>query len=330
MANIKQVAERAGVSTATVSKYLNGVKLREKNRRAIEAAIRDLDFKVNEIARGLRTNKSMTVGVLIPELDNLFATSIISVIENRVGRFGYSTMICDYQSSAALERQKLDFLLKKKVDGIIAMPTHLDAHMITQAAVPIVFIDRRIEGIDCDCVLADNYGAAYEATLHLIEHGHTDIGILCGPEKIYTTKERLRGYLGALGDHGIVPCARRIRFGNYDLLSGYEQTVTLMTQPDLPTALLVTNHEMTAGALLALYELELEIEKDISFIGFDNLELAQLSKPRLTIVAQPVAEIGRRAAEILIGRMQGEERVPVITQLPAELLRQKSVLAVGS
>jgi DNA-binding LacI/PurR family transcriptional regulator len=156
MANIKQVATHAGVSPATVSKYLNGIKISEKNHTAIKNSICQLNFNINESARSLRTNKSMTIGVLLPELERPFAMAIISVIENKLMEFGYSTIICHFKGNPQIGKQKLNFLINKKIDGLIIIPSHLDAKLLTEIKMPMVCIHMMIDGVDCNCVVIDN------------------------------------------------------------------------------------------------------------------------------------------------------------------------------
>ena len=147
----------------------------ERNRETIAQAISDLGFHVNEIARGLKTSRTMTVGVLIPDLENVFCTSIVAHIENTLQRAGYSSLICDYREDVALEREKLEFLAKKSVDGFIYMPLGNQEDVVArflERSLPVILIDRPLSGLACDTVLVDNLNAAYGAIEHLIHHGH--------------------------------------------------------------------------------------------------------------------------------------------------------------
>jgi LacI family transcriptional regulator len=330
MANIRQVADASGVSTATVSKFLNGVKVKEKNRVAIEGAILKLNFKVNQIARGLRTNKSMTIGVLIPELDNLFATSIVSIVENILIENGYSTIICDYKTNAILEVKKLDFLIDKMVDGIITIPYYQTAENLENIDVPIVLIDRMVENSDCDCILIDNEEASYKATNYLIENGHKSIAILCGNTEIYTTKERYNGYIKALNENHIKVNSEYVLFGNYDVKTGYDLTNMLINMKNRPTAIFATNNEMTIGAMIALNEQNIDIPNEISFVGFDNLELAKAVKPKLSIITQPTEKIGEVAAHTIIARINGEVSTEKTVKLATNLVKQGSVKNINN
>lgn len=328
-ATIKDVAKYAGVSIATVSKYINGGRVREKNRQRIEEAIKALDFKVNELARGLKTNRTMTVGVLIPSLENIFFTSIISYMENILLQNRYSTIVCDYRNDVELEKIRFEFLIDKMVDGIIIVPHGEDIVYINKAFeknIPVVLIDRMIKGIECDVVLADNLNASYDAVEQLIVRGHRRIGIICGPKNIYTTQERLKGYIRVHEDYSLEIDNRLIKFGNYDVESGYNLLLELLEETPPPSAVFVTNYEMTLGAVMAVNEKNIRIPQDLSLIGFDNIQLAKIVKPSLSIITQPIQQIGETAASILLKRMKGNyNNFPSVYRLKTELLLRESI-----
>jgi LacI family transcriptional regulator len=331
-ATIKDVAKYTGLSIATVSKYLNGGNVLEQNRYLIEEAIKVLDFKVNQMARGLKTSRTMTVGILIPSLENIFFTSIVSNVENILLKNRYSTIICDYRGDADLEKKKLDFLVNKMVDGIIMVPHGGEVEHIRKAAagnLPVVLIDRILKGIECDVVLADNLNASYDAVEQLIIRGHKRIGIICGPEEIFTTEERLKGYIRVHEDYAMEVDRNLIKHGDYQIESGYNHLLSLLDVQDPPTAVFVTNYEMTLGAIMAVNKKDIPIPEDLSFIGFDNIQLAKVVKPPLSIVVQPIQQIGETAAYVLLKRLKGDNRVfPSIYRLKTELIVKESVASI--
>jgi len=328
-ATIKDVAKYTGLSIATISKYINGGNVLEKNKTVIGDAIKSLDFKVNEMARGLKTNKTMTIGVLIPSLENIFITSIISNIENILIQNGYSTIICDCREDMDQEREKLNFLVNKMVDGIIMMPISNNGEYIkkvVESAIPVVLIDRPIKDINCDVVLVDNLNASYTAVEHLIVQGHKKIGIICGSEDIYTAQERLRGYLRVHEDYSLEIDRNLIKYGDYLLQSGYDLLLELMDLNPPPTAVFTTNYEMTLGAIIAINERNIKIPEELSFIGFDNLQMAKIVKPCLSIVVQPMQQIGETAANTLLKRLKGDtSNFPSLYRLKTEFLIKDSV-----
>lgn len=331
-ATIKDVAKHAGVSTATISKYINGVTVKEKNRIRIDEAIKELDFKVNAIARGLKTNKTMTVGVLIPSLENIFATSIVSHIERMLLQYGYSTIICDYNQDVSLENSKFDFLMDKLVDGVIVMPLGITTERLQKAKekdISIVLIDRPIEGVECDVVLVDNLNASYDAVEQLIVMGHREIGVICGPQSIYTARERLKGYMRVHEDYNMPLNDKNIKYGDYEIKSGYRLMSEFLEDSDVPSAIFVTNYEMTIGAIMAINERNVKIPDELSFIGFDNQQLAKVIKPNPVIVVQPIAQIGEAAANLMMRRLKGDKgNFPSMLRLKTEILQGQSIGAV--
>ncbi len=329
MATIKDVARHAGVSIATVSKYINGGNVLDKNKIIIDEAIDKLNYKVNIMARGLKTNQTMTVGILIPSLTNLFFTTIVSSIENSLLENGYSTILCDYRENEKLEKEKLDFLVSKNVDGIIMVPSCLDdLELINnlKKEMPIVLIDRNIDGADLDVVLTDNINGSYDAVEKLIHRGHKRIGIICGPKEHYTAIERLTGYNRVHKDYKIKIDQQLIKFGDYQMESGHEKIIELMNMDVSPTAVFVTNYEMTLGTIIGINEMNISIPEELSLIGYDNIQLAKIVKPSLSIVTQPMNSIGETAARLMLMRLSGNmSEFPSIYRLKSEIIIKDSV-----
>lgn len=308
-ATIKDIAAKTGLGLATISKYLNGGHVLEKNQAAIEAAIEELDFQVNGFARSLKTRQSKTVGVVIPQLNNLFMTSIVTKVEETLRHQGYGVIVCDTAKQEEREAEVLQFLLNKMVDGIILLATGRDAvglESILRRRIPVVLIDRKVERLEgrLDMVLLDNFQAAYNSTEYLIQRGHQRIGLLIGSDQVYTSRERLRGFLAAMEDAGLPVSDEWIRYTDFTMEGGYQQTIGLLSAGDGLTAIFATNFEMTLGALLALKDKGFQVPEQISLIGFDNRELARAMQPGLTIVFQPFEEMGAHAARMLLHRMQ--------------------------
>lgn len=333
---IKDVARVAGLSIATVSKYMNGGHVLDGNRAAIEQAIDTLGYRVNVVARGLKTRRTMTVGVLIPSIEQIFSTEIIAAVEKKLAEAGFSTIVCDCQLNVVLESRKMEILLEKQVDGIIMMPFSGSAEPIQKAidqGVPVVLIDRKVEGVALDTILVDNEKLAYKAVNHLIQAGHRRIGLVLGPENLYTSRKRFAGCAAALKEAGIPIDPSLVRHSDYQIAGGLAAFAALLDRPDWPTSIFTTNYETTFAAGLIINERGLSIPQDLSWIGFDSLSMAQIFKPRLTIVAQPVRQIGETAAELILERMSGQggpdlEAREVI--LPGELIEGLSTGPIRS
>ena len=186
-----------------------------------------------------------------------------------------------------------------------------------------------IKEVNCDTVLVDNLNASYNAVEHLIVKGHKRIGIICGPDGIFTAVERLKGYVRVLEDYSMVIDPALIKKGDYGIESGYRLLNELLDMRNPPTAVFVTNYEMTLGAIMAINEKNVKIPEDLSFIGFDNLEMAKIVKPALSIVVQPMQQIGETAANILLKRLKGDTgNFPSMVRLKTELVIKDSVKEV--
>ncbi len=314
-ATIRDIKKMTGLSLATVSKYLNGGNVLPENRLAIEHAIEVLHYEVNEVARGLATNKTKTVGVLIERFDNIFAGTVISEIEDILRAHDYGTIVCDCRGDEKLEEESIKFLLGKRVDGILTIPTSRSSKYLQAASdreVPVVLVDRAFEDRDWDSVLVDNTAASYEAVKSLIQRGHRKIAIICGEDKFYTARMRLQGYFKAMEEADLPIYPRYIKRGRLEVEHGYHSITELLKMEDSPTAVFLSNYEITLGAVIALNEKGVRFPDDISIIGFDNMMLSQVVKPNLWMVVQPMQEIARHAAQMLLDRMAG--RVPETTE----------------
>lgn len=330
-ATMKDIARQTGLGLATISSYFNGGNVREKNRIKIEVAIEELHYEVNEVARGLKTNATRTIGVVIPELNNTFCAEIITGMEDVLRSHGYATIVCDCRTDRKLEQEAVEFLIRRRVDGIINMPVDEEGKHLRKfqkTGKPIVLIDRRIQGISCDSVLVDNRKAAEDAVQCFIKNGHRNIGIIGGPEGIFTAQERLSGYSKALKEAGIPIRGSLIFHGDYTIQGGVRGLEELVrSNPDM-TAVFVTNYEMTMGAMIGVNELGIKIPEQLSMIGFDNLQFARACNPKLTIVSQPTDGIAREVARIMLehlenGKQENEECFS--EKLQTEIIEGKSV-----
>ncbi len=331
-ATVKDIARRTGLGLATISSYLNGGNVREKNRVKIEQAISELNFEVNETARGLKTNRTHTIGVVIPELNSVFCAKVIGRIEDILRQHGYALIICDCRTDKTREREAVEFLMKKRVDGIINMPVdgsgkHLERFCKTGK--PVVLIDREIPALGCDSVCAQNREAVKEAVKLLYDHGHSSIGLIAGTQDVLTAQERLSGYEEGCREYGIPMKDSLVYSGDCTIESGVKGLKYLKdNNPDL-TAVVVGNYNMTVGVLIGMNELGLSMPDQLSVIGFDNLEFARACQPRLTILDQPTGEIADNVATILLKRLEEQgnaaDHVPCKLRLQTALIEGKSI-----
>ncbi len=328
---IKDVAKKAGVSIATVSKFINGGNVLDDNRVSIEEAISELNYQVNTVARGMKTRRSMTVGVLIPSLADYFGVSILATIDSELFKHGYSTIICDYsEHDPASARTKLEFLMNKQVDGIIMQPINVkpgDFERAESQNTPIVFVDVQAGGQAHDCVVINNIDITVQITQHLINFGHKRIGLISGAAGVITTDDRVIGYRKALEKAGLPFSQELLHLVNISEESGYLGMKHFMKLAEPPTAVFTTGYDLTVGALMYMSEKGIRIPEDMSFVGFENKTIARIYHPKLTIGVQPIQKIGHTAASMLIERMSeaytGEGR---IVQLKASIDYGASVM----
>ncbi len=307
-ATYKDIRRLTGLSLATISKHFNGGNVLYANRVLIEQAARDLGYQVNDFARGLRSRRSMTLGVVLAELNSTFNTTIVAGMEERLREAGYGTIICDSRGSAEAETEALRFLVGKMVDGIVIVPVGDEVAGLEAAVerkVPVVAIDRPIANAVVDAVVIDNRAAIGSAVDLLTGAGHTDLALLAGPDSIYTMRERRIGFREAVKRHtGRFPLRVLTQPDPVSIEGGYDGLSRLMRLEVPPTAVVCANYEFTLGATIAMNELAADTAAP-ALVGFDNLELARVIRPRPTLVVQPVAQIAAKAAELILERVSG-------------------------
>lgn len=324
MATIKDVAQAAGVSISTVSKYLNGGNVRPENLEPIRNAIAELDYRVNPYARGLKAQKSYTVGILLPNMTAPFFGSVIMALDRVLREHGYHSMICCYNSNHGLERDHLSFLISTGVDGLVYVPENLSCEefyeLTASRSFPVVQVDRMIQGVSTDTVLTDNAESAYGATAHLIEKGHRRIALLAGPKEVMTARERLVGYLRAISDHDIPYDDSMVFHGELNFATGYQSLLALLAGSNPPTAIISTNYDITIGLITAIRERGVRIPEDIDVFGYDSVEVCRMMTPPLPVVQQPDEDIGRTAGMYLIDRLTGYSGPPRQSRLKNKLI----------
>jgi len=331
--NIRTVAGRAGVSTATVSRVLSGFEgVRENTRKKVLSAIEELDYSVDSVARSLRQRKTYTIGLIVGNVLSQFYSTIAKSIEDTARDYGYKTILCNGDDDPVKEMEYLKILRSNKVDGIILTPTGLNRDFIKStmnAGIQIVLLDRLVDGLDADAVLVDNYEGAYAATKYLLDRGYVRIAIINGFTDRTTGAERLRGYRSALRESGIAEEDALIKTGDFKKESGTRLTLELLAMEKPPDAVFVTNMDMTMGVLTALGVNKTAIPRDMAVLSFDDPEWSAIIEPPLTAVSQPVYRLGSTAAKKLIDRIENREEVPVnkpsITTLKTRLIIRRSV-----
>ncbi len=324
MTTIKDVARLAGVSPSTVSKYINGGSVRKENIASIRSAIARLDYRVNPIARSLKTRPSHSVGILLPSLAAPFFSSVFMASDRVLRERGYHSMISCYYADHGLERDYLSYLMNAGADGLIYVPENLTAEEFQELTahrdIPVVQVDRMIPGVDSDAVLSENKKSACLAVSRLTAKGHRRIALVGGPSSVQTAKERLAGYLQALELNGILYDGTLVFSGELSFAFGYQSFGELMDSAVPPTAIFSTNHDITMGVITAARERGLRIPEEVDVFGFDCVDVCAVMSPPLPVVYQPEEEMGRLAAAYLMERLDGYSGEPRRTRLPCKLV----------
>lgn len=331
MPSIKEVAKRAGVSIGTVSNVISGnTPVSPELRERVLAAIQELDYHPNHIARSLKVGQTNMVGMLIPDITNPVFPEMVRGAGDAAWERGYLLVTANTDDKVSREADVMSMLRSRCVDGMLltAVPNQEPAPHIQNAldfGVPIVCIDRLPRGLAVDSVCVDNMRAAQDCVRHLIRIGHRDIAILTGLLSLDIGRDRLSGYEAALREAGLPVRKELILEGDFREETGYRFGKELLLAYERPTALFVSNGLMTVGVLQAMDETGTHCPQDLALATFDDLPFGRAYHPRLTAVAQPTYELGNQAAQLLIDRIErrltGE---PVSVRLKAELRIRES------
>ncbi len=334
MANIRDVAALARVSPITVSRVFNNPeRVSPPTRARVEAAVEELGYIPNQIARSLRSNRTNTLALVLTDITNPFWTSIARSVEDAASGQGFNVILCNTDENEAKQEEYLSVLLRKRVDGFLLVPARSEAsavESILRQNVPVVVLDRRVPGAEVDVVRSDSEAGAYGLTRHLICLGHRQIAMLCGPLGVSTAQERVDGYRRALTEAGIPVDEHWIREGEYTVESGYAVASELLAERVLPSALLGANNFVAMGAIRAIREAGLRLPEDISVACIDDIPDWLVGEPFLTVAAQSPYDMGLRATELLLRQIREPGVHP--TQeilLPTELVLRRSTAAVN-
>lgn len=330
MVSIKEVAQAAGVSTATVSRVLaGGPHVRPAVRERVQAAVARLDYRPNLVARSLRAQQSNTIGLIVSDIRNPFFTAISRAVEDTAYAHGMVVTLCNTDEDPQKEAIYLNLMRDTHVAGVILSPTRQTSDTIAalrlgHRSMPVVAIDRPLPhteaDLDIDTVLLDNADAAYQLTAHLLENGYQRIGAIVG-EVSATGQERQRGYEEALRAAHLAPAIEMVRRVAPRMEAGYAAAQELLALTPRLDALVAGNSLLAAGAWRALRERRLTIPDDVALVSFDESTWEELVDPPITLIAQPTYEIGKTAAELLLRRMADPLR-------PAQQVTLKGILRV--
>lgn len=324
-ATYKDIQRLTGLSLATISKYYNGRNVLTSNREAIEAAAAELNYRPNAFASSLRRGVTRTVGVLLPSFQNPFHLEIVVGIEKYLRTHGIGVLVTsNEQDGTPSTVNAVELLLSRRVDGIIGVPALSDSSALATAVsigIPVVTVDWLPRGLDADSVSLDNVQAGKVATQHLIDHGHRTLGALVGEEGMWSLQGRLDGFLAAARAADIAVAEDHIQRGPISVEAGYAAMMRVLAADTRPTAVFAGNYDLTVGAVTAINDSGLRLGHDISLVGFDSVDLAQVTSPKLTVYVQPVEQIATEAARIMNSRLDDPDSSTsrVTLELPGHL-----------
>ena len=310
MITIKKIAELAGVSSATVSKVINGKDQNISNstrERVLEIVHRE-DYIPNGIAKSLRVKNTNTFGLIMPDVTNLFFSELAKGIEDAAEKKGYSVILCNSDNNETKEGKYFSILQEKKVDGIILTASDAGTNkLIEKCSIPIVLVDRDITiNRKVGRITVDNELGAYMATSFLIKKGCKNIGFISSNTKNKTSAERLVGYERALKENGIKINKDITYYNNFQTETGYDGTLKILKNNQMD-AIFCGNDLIAIGAMKALKELKIRVPDDIRIIGFDDILFSEHLEPSLTTIKQPIYELGQNAVNILVNLINNNE-----------------------
>lgn len=326
----RDLAREAGVSQSTVSRYLNNdPRVSTRARRAIEAAMNVLGYTPNAAARTLITGRSHLIGLVVSNITNPFYPEVIEAVVAMASDRGYNVILCNTQENPALQLSYLELLVAHQVDGAILTSMMLGTDQGAVARLlkrtPMVQVNRTTDDLHTDTVQLDNIRGGELAARHLLELGHTRIGYVGGHPDTSTNRNRFDGFSRALGAHHASADPALVRHGQFTHASGYELAGEILAEPNPPTALVCGDDEVAMGAIDAVIDRGLRVPEDVSVVGFDDVPIAALRPIGLTTVRQPAGEMGRRAVELLIDRIDADDqREPVDVMLRPKLVARRT------
>ncbi len=327
MTTLLDVARRAGVSPMTVSRVVNGTGPVGTERRArVQRAMAELGYMPNAVARNLRTKRSDTVGLVLPDMTNPFFTTLARGVESALREAGISLLLTNTDERDDEETRLVRVLLGRQVDGLLVVPSGDGADAVRlcrDQGVPIVLVDRRPGVEDVDIVRSDAEGGSLALGRLLVDLGHRNAAVLTGPASVPTAVDRVRGFSRAFADEAGLP-APYVEHGRFSIPSGTAMARAAMSRVPRPTALFAANNFIAIGVMHALEELGLRVPEDVALVGFDDLPEPMVTFPFLTVAAQPAIEMGQRAVALLLERQADPGAPAQDIVLPTQLVIRRS------
>lgn len=315
---IDDIAKKAGVSLATVSRVINHFpSVSEKSKQKVESAIKELNYIPSAYARGLSRNQSDIIGVIVPEISNPFFSELINGISDVADRHGLNVLLFNTDENVDKEARAMRILQEYRIRGLIITPAagsnEYDkkyVEMFENMNLPIVLVDRNIKNSNFDGIYFDDKAVLYKITSLLIENGHKDIALLAGNPNHIIAQKRIEGYHDAFEAADIKPYPQNILAGDFTIESAYGLTKHLILAHRIPTAFIGITNMLSMGCLKALSEFDISIPEEVAFVGYDRLSMHDILNLNLTLVEKDAVEMGRRAADLLMKKISGKNTSP--------------------
>ena len=329
LTTITHVARRAGVSPVTVSRVINNApNVRVETREKVERVIRELGYVPNEVARSLRSRRTLSLALLLPDITNAFWTTVARGVEDAAQGRGYTVFLCNTDEDPAKQARYLESVTSQRADGVIIAPCDsslANVNILRERKIPSVLIDRRVEGWEVDTVIGDSFGGARALVKHLIGLGYRRIAMISGPQTTSTAEDRVAGYCVALSEAGIALDQSLIRRGEFRVTSGEQLMAQLLDEGVAPTAVFAANNAIAMGVVEAVEQRGLRIPHDIALVCFDDFPNASHLFPFLTVAVQSAYNMGLNAAQLLLSRIDAEVPLqPRHVLLPVQLIIRHS------
>jgi len=325
MTTIKDVAKRAHVAVSTVSYAIKKKKkLKKETVEKILKAVQELNYHPNLTARSLKTKKTNTIGVIVPELSNIFFTEIIKGIEDVTSSNDFTIILCCTYEDSEKETRSLNTLIKKDIDGLIFVGTGKNqSSLIEKINFPIVIVDRKF-GKNFISIMVDNKKGGYLATKHLLEKNRSEIYLFTGPLSVNTYFDRMDGYVNALKEYGLDYDESLIIECSIDYDGGYDAVEKLISKNKTMHAIFATNDLIAIGAVKKLLKSGYRIPQDVSIVGYDDIATASIINPELTTIRQPKYVMGKKSAELILDMINGKDVENIHIVLEPELVKRES------
>lgn len=308
---IKEIAALLNISSSTVSRVLGGkakqFRISSETEELIKKTAEAHNYRPNQVARNLRLQKSNTIGLVIPDISNPFFCNLALKIETELRAKGKLILLCDTHDDSEIEKDSLQLLIDRQVDGLLVAPVGLKGEYFKNLSKPLVMIDRYFEGLSIPYVSTNNFSSSYEAVQHLQSRNHTKISCIQGLENTISNRQRVEGYLKAMNEHNETVTEIEVSGSDFTIQNGYESALELLGREQRPTAIFSLSNQITLGVLKAAKELGLEVPTDVSIISFDDQPYFELTQPSISSIRQPVEEIGKEAVKILFDLIEGKQ-----------------------